>query len=300
METICGLFSPNYCVLTQLPRQDSMAITRYSTALLCFCSSLLVMSSSWAQNPNSSQINLYIKQLESTNQQQRVSAMESLVNLGKPAVPALIQALKDKNPSVRSSAAIALGKMGVLATPAVPSLSNALQDENLEVRRNAAIAMGKLGRKALVPYLIARLQSQDASVRYSATHALSRFGADAEPAIPQLIKAIGDSNKSVRFGAVNAVGNLGTIAKPTIPSLVKALQENDDSIPPSAAYSLGRIASSLHENVNQVSTQDLDSLITHLETATQIISNSSMKFPEPATTSIQQQLIALKKARQQR
>jgi vesicle coat complex subunit len=279
---------------------DSMSIIRYPTALLCFCLPLLVIGSTWAQTPNSSQVNLYIQQLQSANQQQRISAIESLVGLGKPVVPALVRALKDKNPSVRSSAAIALGKMGVQATSAVPSLSHALQDENLEVRRSAAIAMGKLGRPALVPYLVVKLQSPDASVRYSATHALSRFGADAKPAIPQLTKAIQDNNHAVRFGAVNAVGNLGTIAIPTIPSLVKALQENDESVPPSAAYSLGRIAFSVHENANKVLTQDLDSVIANLETAIKIISNSSVKFPEAATNSIQQQLAALKKIRQQR
>jgi HEAT repeat protein len=71
----------------------------------------------------------------------------------KAAIPALIAALKDKEGNVRSSAAEALGKMGVEAKAAIPALIAALKDENAFVRYRVAEALGKMGveAKAAIP-----------------------------------------------------------------------------------------------------------------------------------------------------
>ena len=50
-------------------------------------------------------------------------------------------ALKDKDASVRTAAALTLGGFGNTARPAVPTLLRALQDENEEVRRAAALSL---------------------------------------------------------------------------------------------------------------------------------------------------------------
>lgn len=55
-----------------------------------------------------------------------------------------IVALKDKDASVRSAAAEALGKVGPVAQDASVALAAALKDDDAEVRRQAAIALRKL------------------------------------------------------------------------------------------------------------------------------------------------------------
>ncbi|MEM3075959.1 MAG: HEAT repeat domain-containing protein, partial [Candidatus Bilamarchaeaceae archaeon] len=87
--------------------------------------------------------------------------IDEVVAIGKPAVPALIDALKDKNEDVRYRAAWALGKIGfdkipieskvlallilgeidkvvAIGKPVVPVLIDALKDKNEDVRENAA------------------------------------------------------------------------------------------------------------------------------------------------------------------
>jgi len=73
---------------------------------------------------------------------------EAYINIGEPAVPELILALKDKSPFARSHAAKALGEIGDVR--AVEPLIETLDDENSDVCRNAAQALGKLGDKRAI------------------------------------------------------------------------------------------------------------------------------------------------------
>lgn len=289
------------------------AISSLYVTLVMFCSPLQVINSTWAKTPKppqpiqannktNSQLNLYIRQLQTGNQKQRISAIESLAALGKPAVTPLIEVLKkDKDPVVRAAAVVSIGKIGEDAGSALPALTAALRDSDQQVRKNAVQAIPKLGKKAMVPHLVLRLQSQNWRDRYNAIHAISRMGKDAAPAIPHLIKTIkSDSEVSVRFGAINAIANLGPVAAPAFPVLIEAMEEKHDSISPGAAYALGNIAVSLHENASQLSIQDIDKTISKLEKAVQIINNPSFKFPEKSITYVSEPLEALKQERRNR
>jgi HEAT repeat protein len=61
----------------------------------------------------------------------------------KDVVPALTEMLKDENKYGRSSAALALGELGLVAKAALPALIAALKDEDRRVR----IAVGKALKK---------------------------------------------------------------------------------------------------------------------------------------------------------
>src|SRR4051812_29289551 len=56
------------------------------------------------------------------------------------SIPGLIEALKDKDPDVRCTAATNLGKYGAEAAEAVPALTEALADPDKHVRVAAASA----------------------------------------------------------------------------------------------------------------------------------------------------------------
>lgn len=79
---------------------------------------------------------------------ERAHAIEQLVSMSTAAaeaVPALSEALRDTDGSVRRSAAEALGKIG---PPAVPALSEALRDTTDEMMRS--YAAGALKRIKLI------------------------------------------------------------------------------------------------------------------------------------------------------
>ena len=60
------------------------------------------------------------------------------------AVPALIEALKDKQGDVRWSAAIGLGYFGEQARDAIPALQEAQRDRDARVREAASVALSRI------------------------------------------------------------------------------------------------------------------------------------------------------------
>ncbi len=83
----------------------------------------------------------------------RFRALNVIIKIGEPAVPALIEALQDKsNPFTRRwEAAKALG--AIKDERAVEPLIKAMSDENEVVRRVTAEALGRLGDKRAIPVL---------------------------------------------------------------------------------------------------------------------------------------------------
>jgi HEAT repeat protein len=72
------------------------------------------------------------------------NACLALVKIGPPALPALIDAMKDMDPTVRMWAAITLGEMGKWAADAVPALAFACADSSPDVRKAASEALAKI------------------------------------------------------------------------------------------------------------------------------------------------------------
>lgn len=92
----------------------------------------------------------------------------------RPALPALLAALRDSDPGVRSWAAQDISDMGPAAATAVPRL-------------------------------LAMLRSSDPGSRGSACNALGDIGAAAHGALPDLRRALGDSSPEVRQSARHAI-----------------------------------------------------------------------------------------------
>jgi HEAT repeat protein len=109
--------------------------------------------------------------LSSSDDLARTRACESLIALGTPAVPLLVEALKDSNSLGRWEAAKALSEIGDVA--AAPALVEALEDEEFEVRWRAAEALTKMGINGLRPLLQALIRDADSvSLREAAHHIL--------------------------------------------------------------------------------------------------------------------------------
>jgi len=150
------------------------------------------------------------KGLREGNENSRAVAANSLANLGadaRPAVPALIAALKDPSIDVRSSVLGALAEIRVPdPTPLIPSL----QDKEAEIREAAVSAIGRaltLDGKALIA-IAQRLADEAEDVKVQARWTLEGLGASAEPAIATLRKLLRDPDESVRDAARMALSIL--------------------------------------------------------------------------------------------
>lgn len=281
-------------------RSSLRTIAYLQAIILCLSSPLLVSSITLAQQTKQS-ANLYIQQLKTANEQQRSGLIESLVSLGKPAVPGLIDTLQNQDPVVRNAAAVALGKIGKDAAAAVPALKNALDDKDFQVRSSAMQALSFIDKKAIVPFLIGELSSEQEWERYSATHALRTFGKEAVAAVPALIKTIKEDKDSwVRTSATTALGSIGKDARAAIPTLINSLQDRDEKVRYGAAYALGSIGESFHEHINQLSVEELGVATSSLEKALKVMQSSQGKFRPAAIASVNEPLSLLKKAKQNR
>ncbi len=130
---------------------------------------------------------------------------------------ALASALRDEDPQVRASAALALGWDGNLA--AVEPLHGALVDPSWRVVDAAVKALGEVGVGA-----IARLQdvlrdpTETSTVRYQVARAMAAMG---DAAVDPLIAALSQVDPEVQKWSAVALGEIGQVE----PQAVEALEE---------------------------------------------------------------------------
>jgi len=81
-----------------------------------------------------------------------IPPIERLIKVGKPAVPVLIELVKDEDEDkdMRQGAARVLGRIGPAARAAVPALIELSQNEDGDVREAAALALSSI-RAAMIP-----------------------------------------------------------------------------------------------------------------------------------------------------
>ncbi len=89
----------------------------------------------------------------------------------KNQLPQLIENLNHENVRVRWKAAFNLEKLGPEAKDAVPALINALRDKELTVRSRAEKALIRVGESAR-PELMKVLKSQDDSIKHEVNYVL--------------------------------------------------------------------------------------------------------------------------------
>ncbi|MCP4348579.1 MAG: HEAT repeat domain-containing protein, partial [Desulfobacterales bacterium] len=191
---------------------------------------------------------------------------------GQDAVQPLTEALKDKDESVRRSAAKALGYIG--NPEAVQPLIEALKDKDAFVRREAVISLGSIGSPSAFQQLILTLNDEYRDIRLSVVQALGKTGCsdavkplanilknditdddmrtfavealgniDDQEALQSLIEALKDINPSVRGKAAEALGKTGdSIA---VQPLIEALKDTNSSVRRKAAEALGKTGDSI-------------------------------------------------------
>jgi HEAT repeat protein len=159
----------------------------------------------------------------------------------QPAVPALVEALRDRSAQVRRMVTAALNEIGPAARTAVPALVTALRDRCDTVRCRAAMELAGLGpgARAAVPALSAALKDVDAVVCRWAAFALGEVGPKAASAAPALLDLLRGDCPITRAIAAVALRKLGAAA---LPALLLGLKDNAARVRRQAAIILGKIA----------------------------------------------------------
>jgi len=126
-------------------------------------------------------------------------------------VPRLLAQLRqDGDPSKRAFAAVLLGQAGHDAQEAVPALMDALNERDADVRWAAAEALVKVAPRAkarvAVPVLREELRrASDEYRRTAACNALAKLGGEAKEAVPDLRQALNDREGMVSEAAARVL-----------------------------------------------------------------------------------------------
>ena len=131
-----------------------------------------------------------------------------LVNIGKPAIPALLTALSHTNDIARALAAYALGENRTNALHLRPNLKAMLSDKSIFVRLDAAEALGKLGGNPedIVPVILRCFHEGDSDTRSYALDVLSKLKERARSAVPDLTYSLAAAtNRNDHYSLLGAL-----------------------------------------------------------------------------------------------
>jgi HEAT repeat protein len=292
--------------------KSARRIWNRGTRILAICSilSLLWMSPSWAQAlPTadvSSQFTPLIDRLSDPNVRLQRQAIESLVKIGAPAIPALVPAIKSDNLTLRLNVVSILSDLGAEAESAVPVLIQALQDNDEQVRLYATLALGNIGigARAAETELIRSLQDRSSYVRIYASYALRQIGVDIKVTIPALVKALSDSDPQVQANAANALGAMGVDGLVAIPELIKLAEvavpelNNLLNVPEkyvefAAVRALGNIAGGFQDLERKLSWPQLNSAIETFTPVLKVLEEHHDIYAEAGIARIRRPLTAL-------
>jgi outer membrane protein assembly factor BamB/HEAT repeat protein len=181
--------------------------------------------------------------LNRRNEDLHVVTLEIIRRIGPPAIPLLVDLLRDVRAPMRRSAADALIDLAPHTEWIQPALRRALRDEDSMVAGDAARALGALGKrsKPSVGALVKTLSHEDPYVRIYAAEALASIGSDAAAATNDLALAVSDPIPGVRWAACEALASIGPAAHSAVPRLIEALKDEFLYVRIFAAGALGSI-----------------------------------------------------------
>ncbi len=177
----------------------------------------------------------------------RGCALQGLKDIGPPAVPLLIVALKNPDRRVRRKASCVIDNIGyelkeVGDFQAIDPLIDALKDPTSVVRSHSVTALGKIGGPQALPAVLSALKTEavrsalDIGVCYRAIEAPHRLG---ETAAECLIPALEHPDRAIRRKAATLLGKTGEVG--AVDLLIGALADQHPRVRSRAAHALGRI-----------------------------------------------------------
>jgi HEAT repeat protein len=139
----------------------------------------------------------------------------TFAKIGAPAVPPMIELLKGEDTGLQAFAAGVISQMGERGADALPALMEGVR-ESKETR----------GPKAKGPTLPSTVidPSGNFSVRSLYVAAIGKLGPKGKPAIPLLLELIRGQNKAIAIVAMDALGDIGPDAAEAVPTLIDVVK----------------------------------------------------------------------------
>ena len=144
-----------------------------------------------------------------------------------------MEALKDQEPKVRSSAAESLGGFSAEAKQSVPVMIESLGDKSVEVRRALILSLGRLGKgmPGAEDAIRKFADDPDPLTRIDAVVAMAGLGKVEDSAIPKMLEALGSKEEATAKGAARVLGDVGTATPDKVlPGLMAALDKGEDPL----------------------------------------------------------------------
>lgn len=160
-------------------------------------------------------------------------ANQALLDFGQDAIPLLADKLKNGDEIERETAASAIVSLGDAAKAAIPELRVALHDTLPFVQVNAAVALIQFPNEneKAIPALVALLEHSDESVRQMATMNLSILGTEASKHVADLTRVLEESDGSdLLLPIVELLGRIGPAAEDAVPKLKQIAFEQKGEI----------------------------------------------------------------------
>jgi HEAT repeat protein len=211
--------------------------------------------------------------LSSDKKKTRLDALQSLGVIGRdpnvavrdlarPAVPDLIDSLRDKDDDVRIWAAIALGQIGPNAVSAVEPLLTSIRDEEHPVVSGSAIqALGEIGPVATpaLPVLASMVEDPQHRTHIMAIHAFWRIGpkgrAETSIVVPKLIdRLLTSKDPRERAWVAEILSEIGPAAREAIPALSTAVADPEQEVHYAANNALRALTGAGEKPESRVST----------------------------------------------
>jgi hypothetical protein len=175
------------------------------------------------------------------------------------AIPALTDALTDKDRMVRFYAALSLEEMGPAASNAVPALTQVVAytgtgpetNDLFYVRAVAAVTLGKIGPAATnaLPVLQAALHESNAYLRGQTAVAVWRISGDVDTTLPVLLHEMPSTIEDSKWDWIVALGEMGPRAQAAVPQLRTELQQDQRS------WVLGHVTNALRRIDSEAAAQ---------------------------------------------
>jgi len=202
------------------------------------------------------------------------AAQKALIEMGEPAVPHLVEALKE--PKAFHLAVHALGEIGPQAKAALPTLVPLLSERAytadlvahaiaeigvpddaiaplvalLEKQKKAGISYSQMGSKEAlrhakaVPALIKAFRRPDANPRFrdDVGDLLVAIGPESRrQALPAFVEALESDDPRIRLTGSGKLASLGAEAVTALPQLITALDDEELGVKRNAVHTLGKI-----------------------------------------------------------
>jgi HEAT repeat protein len=164
--------------------------------------------------------------------------LESLVNMGKPAIPEAIHIFRlDQSRELKEVLQEMLKRLGPSAIPDILPLVS----EPAPIVQSLAEELIKEWSAQALPYIMDIFQnSKDDETKKSLLRILATIGPEASKVLPT-IKPLLAPNNPLQYSALYAVRAMGEACKEVIPELQAAFQSKDSAIRSEAAYALANV-----------------------------------------------------------